>query len=273
MHVHDPFMMACKCDIREVVTFEKVSIEEWKRRREDLDVVIPKDFKEMIEDHFGTEYERIYLPEKTSLNNSAKDLLGAFASVFGVDEPVSKDDYIKDALCKYIDALNKKLQLCGWITDHGNDDHCYLNEEDYMKAYDNVVIPSRSTPESAAYDLTCPFDVVIPPRMTVMIPTGLKFTSARKDIFMLIVPRSSFPLFDASGLATSASIIETDYYNNPKNEGHMMLPIYNNNDVFPRKIKAGERICQCVFTTYFLKVGDVPVHERREGGFGHSGKF
>lgn len=61
-------------------------------------------------------------------------------------------------------------------------------------------------------------------------------------------------------------IIDSDYYNNSDNEGHIMFQVYNitDKDVF---LPEGERIGQGVFLKYEITDDDV-AEKWREGGFG-----
>ena len=67
-------------------------------------------------------------------------------------------------------------------------------------------------------------------------------------------------------LANGIGIIDSDYYNNPDNEGHIMFQVINftNKEVF---IPAGERIGQGVFLKYYT-TDDDNASGKRVGGFG-----
>ena len=70
-------------------------------------------------------------------------------------------------------------------------------------------------------------------------------------------------------LANSTGIIDADYYNNPDNEGHIMVALLNMTDkVF--HVNKGDRIAQGVFTAY-LKADDDNASGKREGGIGSTG--
>lgn len=82
-------------------------------------------------------------------------------------------------------------------------------------------------------------------------------------------PRSSLSFKRNLIKANSVGIIDSDYYNNPDNEGEIMLILYNlgNTDV---TIERGERIAQGIFTKY-LVIDDDQTHVKRLGGFGSTG--
>ena len=71
-------------------------------------------------------------------------------------------------------------------------------------------------------------------------------------------------------LANSTGIIDCDYYNNPDNEGHIMIAYYNTKDV-PYTIKKGERIAQGIFMKY-LTTDDDDASGIRMGGIGSTGQ-
>jgi dUTP pyrophosphatase len=71
-------------------------------------------------------------------------------------------------------------------------------------------------------------------------------------------------------MSNSVGVIDSDYYGNPDNEGHIMVPLINITEQ-PVTIKKGERIAQGIFMP-FLKTSDDEVKStERTGGFGSSG--
>ncbi|NFH00752.1 hypothetical protein FC831_10575 [Clostridium botulinum] len=63
-----------------------------------------------------------------------------------------------------------------------------------------------------------------------------------------------------------------DYYNNPKNEGHMFVKIRNEGDE-SMTIKQGDGMCQMIFMPFLLVDGDdFETGDIREGGFGSTTK-
>ena len=65
-------------------------------------------------------------------------------------------------------------------------------------------------------------------------------------------------------------VIDSDYYNNPDNEGHIFVQCINlkDEDVV---IKKGEAIAQAIFQKY-LTVDDDNAEGKRIGGFGSTDK-
>ena len=67
-------------------------------------------------------------------------------------------------------------------------------------------------------------------------------------------------------LANGIGIIDSDYYNNPENEGHIMFQVINFTDK-EVMINKGERIGQGIFIKYETTDDDAATGERT-GGFG-----
>jgi len=66
----------------------------------------------------------------------------------------------------------------------------------------------------------------------------------------------------------TVGIIDSDYYGNEKNEGHIMAKIANDNLMKPVTLEAGTAICQGVFSRYLLTEDDRTLSRERTGGFG-----
>ena len=134
----------------------------------------------------------------------------------------------------------------------------------------NINLPSRKTAKSAGYDLEAGTDVLIEAGKTAIIPTGLK-AYMLDDEYLGIHIRSSLAFKKHLNLINAQGIIDSDYYNNPDNEGHIMIGIINfgTEDV---QIKKGMRIAQAIFYK-FLTVDDEILDDTiRQGGFGSTGE-
>jgi deoxyuridine 5`-triphosphate nucleotidohydrolase len=128
----------------------------------------------------------------------------------------------------------------------------------------NGVLPERKTKHSAGYDLAVVEGGVIPPHSTKIFNTGIK-ACMEDDEVLLIFVRSSIGIKRGITLANGTGVIDSDYYNNKDNEGHIMLALYNNTDE-DVTIDDGEYVAQGVFVNY-LCTGDTVVKERK-GGIG-----
>ena len=129
---------------------------------------------------------------------------------------------------------------------------------------DNGILPTRKTSSSAGYDFSVVEGGVIPPHSTKIFKTGIKAYMNSDEVLMIYV-RSSVGIKRGVVLTNNTAIIDSDYFNNSDNEGHIMLALYNNTDkeVF---IKDGERVAQGVFVRYYT-AGDT-VDNVRQGGIG-----
>lgn len=134
--------------------------------------------------------------------------------------------------------------------------------------YDDISIPQRATKGSAGYDIATPFNTVIPPGKSVIIPTGLRCKMSEEYV-MLILPRSSMGIKHGMKLKNTCAVIDSDYYN-ADNEGHIMLAIENTGG-YTLYIDKGERIAQAIFIPYGIAEKD-EVSTERSGGIGSTGK-
>ena len=104
---------------------------------------------------------------------------------------------------------------------------------------------------------------------STLVPTGVK-SYMGDDEFLQIANRSSNPLKNFLVLTNGVGIIDSDYYNNPENEGHIMIQLLNFG-LTDKHIKKGDRIAQGIFLP-FLKADNDSAETERTGGFGSSGK-
>lgn len=98
-----------------------------------------------------------------------------------------------------------------------------------------------------------------------LVPTGIK-AYMRDDEFLQLANRSGNPIKNFLHLANGVGIIDQDYYNNEKNEGHIMFQFINWG-LRTKKIEKGNRIGQGIFIP-FLKADNDSASAKREGGFG-----
>ena len=132
----------------------------------------------------------------------------------------------------------------------------------------NIALPVRKTSGSAGYDLAAAETVTLMPHAVTVVPTGLK-AYMEQDEYLSVFIRSSLAFKKGLMLANSTGIVDSDYYNNPDNEGHIMIAYYNTNDA-PSTIEKGERIGQGIFMKY-LTVNEDTADGVRTGGIGSTG--
>lgn len=131
-----------------------------------------------------------------------------------------------------------------------------------------IELPRRSTAHAAGYDIAAAEDITVPmfrPGVgPTLIPTGLK-AYCQPDECYWIANRSS-----GAGkgivMGNGIGLIDADYYENPTNDGHLYLIVFNVSD-HELHIKKGDRIAQICFQK-FLTVDDDDASGERQGGFG-----
>lgn len=135
-------------------------------------------------------------------------------------------------------------------------------------AEQDIHLPERKTAESAGYDIESAVDAVLEPGQVTLIPTGLKAFMGI-DEYLAIYIRSGISIRNRLLLINSTGIIDSDYYNNEENEGHIMIAVYNAGDT-PFTVHKGDRIAQGIFTRYLLVTEDAATGIRT-GGIGSTG--
>jgi len=160
-------------------------------------------------------------------------------------------------------------------------------------------LPQRQTIASAGYDFECAQDIVLPSIWCMnfvrifrlirnghelnehdlqlaekvlkpfLVPTGIKAYIPENEV-LILANRSSNTYKRNVTLPNGIGVIDSDYYNNEKNEGEIYFQLINYG-VRPLKIKKGERIGQGIFMPYLKADNDDPVQRQRLGGFGSSG--
>lgn len=131
-----------------------------------------------------------------------------------------------------------------------------------------VNLPKRATANSAGYDVEAAEDVIVPAFRAgvkpTLIPTGLK-AYCQPDEYYIVANRSSNPK-KGLVLANGIGVIDADYYENPGNDGHFQILVFNISDQ-DLLIKKGERVAQVIFHKYLLVDNDIAEGERK-GGIG-----
>lgn len=132
---------------------------------------------------------------------------------------------------------------------------------------DEPMLPLRSTKFSAGYDFFAPYDVNIV--YMAKIPTDVKALMPRGEVLM-IHGRSSLAIKHGIVIANTVGIVDTDYRNNPDNDGNIWI-ILRNLSTKIYNIKKGERIAQGIFMK-FMEADNCNSESQRKGGFGSTGK-
>lgn len=141
-----------------------------------------------------------------------------------------------------------------------------VSDIEIKTAYDNIKLPVRKTACSAGYDFSLPLSIDIKPMCADVIPTGIKVNLDSDKVLMLYV-RSSWGFKYQTTLANTTGVIDADYYNNPENEGHIMVKLVNNRKTVRITADAGECFVQGVIMQFY-KTEDDNSETERVGGIG-----
>ena len=163
-----------------------------------------------------------------------------------------------------------------------------------------ISLPRRQTVASAGYDLEAARDITIPSiwkmklikifwmiknrhqliendlldaeaaLKPVLVPTGIKAYMPADEV-LILANRSSNTYKRNLSLPNGIGVIDSDYYDNPSNEGEIFVQLLNYG-VRDLHIKKGERIAQAIFMPYLKSDDDEPVDNQRVAGFGSTGK-
>lgn len=132
--------------------------------------------------------------------------------------------------------------------------------------YEQIKLPRRATTGSAGYDIFAPYDIEIPSKGTVKVPTGIRVL-LDDDKFLAVYPRSGFGFKYKMQLYNSVGIVDMDYAFSD-NEGHIWCKFYNDcPEGKTINIKQGEAMCQGIIQQFF-KTEDDNANGTRNGGFG-----
>lgn len=134
-----------------------------------------------------------------------------------------------------------------------------------ITSIDGGVLPTRGSSASAGYDISIIDGTTIEPGTTHVFATGIK-AYMESDEYLSLHVRSSIGIKKGLMLANVTGIIDSDYYNNPSNEGHIMVAVHNTTSK-PVTVESGERICQGIFSKYLIIDGDQAAGTRT-GGIG-----
>lgn len=159
------------------------------------------------------------------------------------------------------------------------------------------LLPLRTSKTSAGYDFYAVENLEIPPQAKLEFITDVKAYMRRDEMLMLVV-RSSTGVKNDPMMANTIGIIDSDFYNNPDNEGNIKIILRNlrpeirllgfkemsiggetisipqiedlreKNTVH---IKAGQRVVQGIFVPV-LEADNCNSENERLGGLGSSGK-
>ena len=132
-----------------------------------------------------------------------------------------------------------------------------------------TALPIRATKGSAGYDLAVNESGTIMPGEIKLVGTGVKIKMPETEV-AFVVPRSSLPRKKGLVIPNSIGVIDSDYYDNPANDGEVKIQLLNIADQ-PITYTTGDIFAQVIFVHYHLVDEDHALAER-VGGFGSTDK-
>ncbi len=150
----------------------------------------------------------------------------------------------------------EKISLARFIKDTG------LTEKEYQ----NISLPQRATQNSAGYDFHLIENLTLKPNEIKKIPTGIKAQMNNDEVLMLYI-RSSLGFKYNLRLCNQTGIIDSDYYNNNDNEGHIFIKIQNEGKEIVH-LNANDRFAQGIFIKYLTTDDEKQITTSRTGGLG-----
>ncbi len=129
---------------------------------------------------------------------------------------------------------------------------------------EDIIMPKRGSQKSAGYDFYMPQEEILKANDIIKIKTKIKAYMDENE-FLSVHIRSSLGIKGISVLNT-VGIIDSDYYNNEKNEGEIIVFLKNNTneDIVLEK---DSRVVQGIFQKYLTIDNDQEL-TTRSGGFG-----
>lgn len=155
----------------------------------------------------------------------------------------------------------KYVSITEWIKHKPEEVEC----SEWNLLWLRLKTPERATEDSSGYDFFAPFSFTLAPSESIIIPTGIK-AYMNKDNELLIFPRSSLGFKFEMKIANTLAKIDSDYVDNEKNEGHILIKI-TNGDEKEMGIEQGDAFCQGTFYKYLVTMDDT-VQRKRVGGIG-----
>ena len=150
----------------------------------------------------------------------------------------------------------EKISLKQFIKDTG------LTE----KEYNEITLPHRATPQSAGYDFHILEDLTLKPGEIKKVPTAIKANMNSDEVLMIYI-RSSLGFKYNMRMCNQTGIIDSDYYNNKDNEGHIFIAIQNEGQETVN-LKANDRFAQGIFMKYLITDNEEEITSTRTGGIG-----
>lgn len=137
--------------------------------------------------------------------------------------------------------------------------------EDNKELYESYKLPSRNSTNAAGYDFYLIKDIEIKPNEIIKIPTGIKAYFEPDEVLFIIV-RSSTGFKYNIRLVNQVGVIDSDYYNNKDNEGHIFIKIQNEGTETV-KFNAGNHLAQGIFMNFLKTDSDKNIESERTSNY------
>lgn len=137
--------------------------------------------------------------------------------------------------------------------------------KDDRKLYEEYSLPRRETRKAAGYDFYALYDYTLKPGEIMKVPTGIK-ADMESDEVLLLLDRSSMGFKYNVRMCNQVGVIDSDYYNNKDNEGHMWIRIQNEGDK-DYIVKKGDGMCQGIFIKYLTVDNEEDNFEERTSDY------
>ena len=141
---------------------------------------------------------------------------------------------------------------------------------DDKELYESYSLPKRGTKCAAGYDFYALYDYTLKPGEIMKVPTGIK-ASMEEDEVLLLIDRSSMGFKYNVRMCNQVGVIDSDYYNNSNNEGHIWIKIQNEGDK-DYVVKKGDGMIQGMFIKYLKVDEEEEIEVERTGGIGSTNK-
>ena len=139
-----------------------------------------------------------------------------------------------------------------------------------LELYNSYNLPKRSTKGSAGYDFESIMDFTLKPGEIKKIPLGIKASMNSDEVLFLIV-RSSMGFKYNVRMCNQVGVIDSDYYENLDNEGHIFIKLENHGDK-DYVVKKGDKIIQGIFIKYLTVDEEEKINNARTSGIGSTDK-
>ena len=146
-----------------------------------------------------------------------------------------------------------------------------MTREECLNAYDKIKLPSRATKGSAGYDFFIPYRLLLEPKKSIKIPSGIR-AEIDAGWVLKLYPRSGLGFKYRMQLDNTVGIIDSDYYFSD-NEGHIIIKISNDTlEDAIIELPATSGFAQGIFLEYGITRDD-EADTLRNGGFGSTSKI